>query len=1054
MVIAPVAQWIERLPPEQKVARSSRAGCANLSANVPNPRSHNALRRFPALREIMVLLLLVAIASFAASKQATASWNESIVFQMNGSAKPIQLPSVGQIVTEKYNRVVAVPYIVFMPETNELLMLVGVDYPHMAATMRSTDFGATWSDPQFMITDAAGKSTLSMQVGLTYLGNGKVVTYNGVSSTDYGRTWTDTSPFPHTYQGKPFYGWDPIFTERDPKTGKVTLMIQTGYTCVGDVPSGGAAQAYMAVSTDEGRTWGEAVKVPEWDGVNEVHIARAKNRDLIAACRTTVPERFRQELDHYEGLGISISKDNGKTWSKLKKLYDWGRHHPSMVLMPNGDMVMTYVVREGYPHDADGTHNFGVEAIVSKDNGQTWDLDHKYILAAWKGNRAGPNAWWPSSQATSTVLLPDGNLLTTYGTGYRGQPNENGQPSPRDVGLVKWNLNSKGLNKDNTISSAPFDSDLRNKFDAGFALAVPGKPMRQKGWRDTIVRRLGGKQPQEQIKAELQMISEDMDMFMAVPYMIYFPEKNRLLLMFAYEYPHRAMTCYSDDLGKTWSAPKYVLKMEETSMAIGLAYLGGSKAMLQMGGNHYYSNDYGETWGDPAPTPKVSNGNAWSEWDPPLVDFDKTTGEVTRLMSFSTDNHETHIKYPEGHFLGFVRFSDDVGRTWRDEIKVPQMYAMNEVAFVRAKNGDIVAACRTDNPDRWQTEIDHYGGLAVCVSKDNGKTWSEKNWLFEWGRHHASMALMPNGDIVMTYVVRKGYIDTPDGFPQFGVEAVVSKDNGKTWDLDHRYILASWKGTIKGPDGWACSSQATSTWLLPDGSLVTAFGTGYRGQLPLSAFKPRDVGIVHWRLSGKPVDNDTRIRKAPFNSDLRNKFDPAFGPKPAPKAKAGSKNLAVKEAGAVVTSTKSDRAPSAVMHDPYLTMSALNLQTIPGWVSIKWPKEQRISQIVIHPGDPTSADYPSRDCSPINYTLQYLKNGHWNNLLPQIKDAPDFKKWAASGGTVDNFIRKHAFAPVRTNAIRIVVRKSNDSGKRVSSPDKVIIPEDKRETSIRRIEVY
>ena len=40
--------------------------------------------------------------------------------------------------------------------------------------------------------------------------------------------------------------------------------------------------------------------------------------------------------------------------------------------------------------------------------------------------------------------------------------------SPRDVGLVNWRVNDEGLNDDKTISSAPFDSDLRNRFDPQF----------------------------------------------------------------------------------------------------------------------------------------------------------------------------------------------------------------------------------------------------------------------------------------------------------------------------------------------------------------------------------------------------------------------------------------------------------------------------------------------------------------------------------------------------------------------------------------------------------
>ena len=65
------------------------------------------------------------------------------------------------------------------------------------------------------------------------------------------------------------------------------------------------------------------------------------------------------------------------------------------------------------------------------------------MLAKWSGNRTGANEWWPSSQATSTVLLPDGYLLTAFGTGYRSQPNAQGQSTPRDLGLVRWRLGSE-----------------------------------------------------------------------------------------------------------------------------------------------------------------------------------------------------------------------------------------------------------------------------------------------------------------------------------------------------------------------------------------------------------------------------------------------------------------------------------------------------------------------------------------------------------------------------------------------------------------------------------
>ena len=183
-----------------------------------------------------------------------------------------------------------------------------------------------------------------------------------------------------------------------------------------------------------------------------------------------------------------------------------------------------------------------------------------------------------------------------------------------------------------------------------------------------------------------------------------------------------------------------------------------------------------------------------------------------------------------------------------------------------------MAACRMDNPKQFLgLQNDQYSGLATCVSHDNGRTWSALNKLFWWGRHHPDMVVMPNGDIVMTYVVRNGYTDASDGFPRFGVEAVISRDNGRTWDLDHKYLLASWTAKIK--DTWWGSPQSTTTLLLPDGALLTAFGTGLRN-VPTQTVCKMDVALVRWRLSGKPTNSDRTIGAVPFDSDLRNKFDP------------------------------------------------------------------------------------------------------------------------------------------------------------------------------------
>jgi hypothetical protein len=128
-------------------------------------------------------------------------------------------------------------------------------------------------------------------------------------------------------------------------------------------------------------------------------------------------------------------------------------------------MGSSYVVRFGYTDTADGFPQFGIEAIVSHDHGQTWDLDHRYLLHVWAGQQKGRWFWWGGCICTSTVLLRDGSLLTSFGTGYRTQDNPHVLPIPSDVGLVRWRLGASSLNDDRTIRTAAPDSDLRNLVD-------------------------------------------------------------------------------------------------------------------------------------------------------------------------------------------------------------------------------------------------------------------------------------------------------------------------------------------------------------------------------------------------------------------------------------------------------------------------------------------------------------------------------------------------------------------------------------------------------------
>lgn len=390
--------------------------------------------------------LSLALVAAIAGGLAAAEWKPHVVRQFDGSAPQIEIPAKLQIVTEAWKRVAAVPYLIYMPEKDRLLMLVNCDTgpggkpPHLAMTMSSDDHGVAWTAPTPVHRDAQG-TPVGLGLGLTYLGRGRVLVYTGEVggerrfSNDYGATWKDSVAVAPTSGGEPWAVWCPALAEGNEPQGIASHLAETGYAVHQTVGGGPTyAQAHLRWSDDGGRTWSNGIRVPQWKGVNEVALLQAANGDWVAACRTDSPARFKNDIDHYEGLGVSLSKDRGKIWSQPKILYDYGRHHPSMLRMPNNDIVMTYVVRKGYDATADGYPRFGVEAVVSRDNGQTWNLDHRYMLHSWTGVIRGERGWCCSPQNTSSVLLPDGSILTAFGTGYRINT------GARDVGLVQWRL--------------------------------------------------------------------------------------------------------------------------------------------------------------------------------------------------------------------------------------------------------------------------------------------------------------------------------------------------------------------------------------------------------------------------------------------------------------------------------------------------------------------------------------------------------------------------------------------------------------------------------------
>jgi hypothetical protein len=314
----------------------------------------------------------------------------------------------------------------------------------------SRDDGDTWTDFN-PILGASGRPML-----LSYHGGGTLSFVAGrrYFSHDYGRTWTDSVEHPPTRDGRPFHLEGNAWVDRgEASKAKAILELGWHYTPGKTHPRDDATVVFRR-SIDGGRSWIDELSPPQWKftmqyggkawlrGVSEGAIVRAANGDLVAALRSDMPPSFFDgpHDDSLEGTAISISKDNGKTWSKMNILFYAGRHHANLQRLPNDDLVCTMVVRDDVSGLKLASDRRGCDALISHDNGQTWNVNRRYELDAYRYERQ--DGYWVDGKCghIAAVALPDGQVISAYGHYLKGAKLIKWHPDARPATPVKRDL--------------------------------------------------------------------------------------------------------------------------------------------------------------------------------------------------------------------------------------------------------------------------------------------------------------------------------------------------------------------------------------------------------------------------------------------------------------------------------------------------------------------------------------------------------------------------------------------------------------------------------------
>ncbi len=205
-----------------------------------------------------------------------------------------------------------------------------------------------------------------------------------------------------TLDGETVRPWTEI---KVPDGGGMMTFHQAAYLNVGDgvrlvgiygTGPGKHRSAYVLRTEDDGDTWTCLPMALGSDRMSYNETALGVNADgrVIALMRTAESA----DKDRAGYLHQVTSTDRGRTWSEPVNTGIWG--YPAHLLrLPDGRLLATYGYRRA---------PMGIRACLSRDGGDTWDVDEEIVLRA-DGFGSGSDLGYPVTQR-----LADGTLATIY----------------------------------------------------------------------------------------------------------------------------------------------------------------------------------------------------------------------------------------------------------------------------------------------------------------------------------------------------------------------------------------------------------------------------------------------------------------------------------------------------------------------------------------------------------------------------------------------------------------------------------------------------------------
>ena len=352
------------------------------------------------------------------------------------------------------------PWIVKL-RNGELLIVAyhtirGEKYSDQGVFWRSKDGGLTWGPREERKDLIGGEYSVTclsdgtlLMVGSVYIkdmNNRSGIPYSHTilfRSTDNGRTWSATRLLADNLPEGASTFTDRVATEMpDPKNPAKKIVV-LGFSVSN---AGKAAPSFVRLwrSRDSGRTWDKGLR-PDTQGWYDVDgffaedgDYRAQSGKLLHVIRVDhggphwripgVPVPGGKYNDADDRMMLWESTDNGLSWRPHNtdgRFGTYGEMYPRFQHLRDGRVLLTFTVRS----DSTDGYGVGLRAILSNDDGETWDFAHDRIAISYV------NEGFTGGGFGNTVQLKDGTLVSVYS--FRGSDKQT------HVEAVRWALPAK-----------------------------------------------------------------------------------------------------------------------------------------------------------------------------------------------------------------------------------------------------------------------------------------------------------------------------------------------------------------------------------------------------------------------------------------------------------------------------------------------------------------------------------------------------------------------------------------------------------------------------------